>query len=611
MDKSIYKRLYSLVSGYWPFLVVSSLSAFIYVAFNGFSVWLTATLFNNILTDFDELIKSQALLSESKDSINDQLKFWTNQLILRQTAIDSLRVLCFTLIGSFLIKNFFLYIKNIALTYIQFNLIKKLRAKLYTHLQYMSLSFFDKRQTGELSSIVINDVSNMRVAFGTSFHKLFVEPINILVFITLLFIINVKLALLSIVIVPLTGVVVVIIGKSIRRRSRRTAEKIARIMGIMSENLNSIRIVKSFAMEDFETNRFKEEQDRHYALDLRQAKLRLISSPITEMIGAFIAVILLWIGGYDVLVSNEMSSEDFIRFILILFSVLQPIRSLSNVSINLQKGFASADRVFDVLDTQPSIVSKPKAIKIEDVKEQITFKNVDFNYEGTENILEDISFSMEKGTVTALVGASGAGKSTIADLIPRFYDAVNGKIEIDGIDIKNLDINSMRKVMGIVSQETILFNDTIGSNIKYGLQNVDDRQLEEAAKNANALDFILEQPHGFETMIGEKGVRLSGGQRQRIAIARAILKNPSILILDEATSSLDTESEYLVQRAIDNLMADRTVLVIAHRLTTVENADAIVVMKDGQIVDNGSHEDLLKKDGIYKRLYKKQFKKQH
>jgi len=611
MDKSIYKRLYSLVSGYWPFLVVSSLSAFIYVAFNGFSVWLTATLFNNILTDFDELIKSQALLSESKDSINDQLKFWTNQLILRQTAIDSLRVLCFTLIGSFLIKNFFLYIKNIALTYIQFNLIKKLRAKLYTHLQYMSLSFFDKRQTGELSSIVINDVSNMRVAFGTSFHKLFVEPINIIVFITLLFIINVKLALLSIVIVPLTGVVVVIIGKSIRRRSRRTAEKIARIMGIMSENLNSIRIVKSFAMEDFETNRFKEEQDRHYALDLRQAKLRLISSPITEMIGAFIAVILLWIGGYDVLVSNEMSSEDFIRFILILFSVLQPIRSLSNVSINLQKGFASADRVFDVLDTQPSIVSKPKAIKIEDVKEQITFKNVDFNYEGTENILEDISFSMEKGTVTALVGASGAGKSTIADLIPRFYDAVNGKIEIDGIDIKNLDINSMRKVMGIVSQETILFNDTIGSNIKYGLQNVDDRQLEEAAKNANALDFILEQPHGFETMIGEKGVRLSGGQRQRIAIARAILKNPSILILDEATSSLDTESEYLVQRAIDNLMADRTVLVIAHRLTTVENADAIVVMKDGQIVDNGSHEDLLKKDGIYKRLYKKQFKKQH
>ena len=608
MEKSIYRRLYDLVAGYWPFLLASSISAFIYVAFNGLSVWLTATLFNNILTDFDELIKTQSLLASSKASLNDQLKFWTNKLILRDTAIESLRVLCYTLIASFLIKNIFLYIKNISLTYIQFNLIKKLRAQLYSHLQSLSLSFFDKRQTGELSSIVINDVSNMRVAFGTSFHKLFVEPINILVFISLLFIINLKLALLSIIIVPLTGAVVVVIGKSIRRRSRRTAEKIARIMGIMSENLNSIRIIKSFAMETFETNRFKQEQERHYNLDLRQAKLRLISSPVTEMIGAFIAVILLWIGGHDVLVSNDMTSEDFIRFILILFSVLQPIRSLSKVGINLQNGFASADRVFNVLDTVPAIVSKPNAIKIKDVKDEITFNNVGFNYDGTDRILKDISFTMKKGTITALVGASGAGKSTIADLIPRFYDVINGKIEIDGNDIRDLDINSLRKMMGIVSQETILFNDTIGSNIKYGLQSVTDDQLQKAAKNANAYDFISEQPNGFETVIGEKGVRLSGGQRQRIAIARAILKNPSILILDEATSSLDTESEYKVQKAIDNLMADRTVLVIAHRLSTVETADKIVVMEDGEIADFGSHQDLLKKDGVYTRLYKKQFK---
>ncbi|MEL0337386.1 MAG: ABC transporter ATP-binding protein [bacterium] len=608
MDRSIYKRLYKLVSGYWPFLVLSSLSAFIYVAFNGLSVWLTATLFNNILTDFDELIMNQNILASSKVSLNDQLKYWTNELILRSTAIESLKVLCYTLIGSFLIKNFFLYIKNISLTYIQFNLIKKLRAQLYTHLQNMSLSFFDKRQTGELSSIVINDVSNMRVAFGTSFHKLFVEPINIIVFISLLFIINLKLALLSIVIVPLTGAVVVVIGKSIRRRSKRTAEKIARIMGMMSENLNSIRIVKSFAMEAFETVRFKKEQERHYALDLRQARLRLVSSPITEMIGAFIAVILLWIGGHDVLVSRDMNSEDFIRFILILFSVLQPIRSLSNVGINLQKGFASAERVFEVLDTVPPITSKANAIIISDVKNDIVFKNVTFNYDGTESILKDISFMMKKGTVTALVGASGAGKSTVADLIPRFYDVASGAIEIDGTDIRDLNIKSMRKMMGIVSQETILFNDSIGANIKYGLQSVTDDQLYEAAKNANAYDFILDQPNGFDTIIGEKGVRLSGGQRQRIAIARAILKNPSILILDEATSSLDTESEFLVQKAIDNLMEDRTVLVIAHRLTTVENADTIVVMKDGKIADSGSHKDLLEKDGVYTRLYKKQFK---
>ena len=609
MSNSVTNRLFKLVIPYWPLLVVSTLSAFIYVAFNGLSVWLTASLFNNILTDFEDLIVNQNALRNAKISINDQLKYWTNELILRDTALESLKVLCYTIIGSFLFKNIFLYIKNIALTYIQFNIITKLRVRLYAHLQAMSLSYFDKSQSGELSSIVLNDVSNMRVAFGTSFHKLFVEPINIILFIVLLLIINLKLALIAIIIVPLTGAIVIMIGKSIRRKSKRTAEKIARIMSIMTENLNSIRVVKSFSMESFETDRFTNEQDRYYQLIFRRAKLRLISSPITEMIGAFIGVCLLWIGGHDVLVTHNMNSEDFIRFILILFSVLGPIRNLSNVNIELQKGFASADRVFGVLDTPASIVSKLDAKTINEFNDQISFNNVCFNYEGTERVLKDISFNMDKGTVTALVGSSGAGKSTVADLIPRFYDVVEGSVTIDGVDIRDIELNSLRMLMGIVSQETILFNDTLGSNIKYGLQSVSNERLKEAAKNANALDFINEQPQGFETIIGEKGVRLSGGQRQRIAIARGILKNPPILILDEATSSLDTQSEHLVQTAIDNLMADRTVLVIAHRLTTVENADSILVMDAGQIVAYGTHQELLSQDGIYTRLYNKQFKK--
>ena len=609
MSNLVTNRLFKLVIPYWPLLVVSTLSAFIYVAFNGLSVWLTASLFNNILTDFEDLIVNQNALRNAKISINDQLKYWTNELILRDTALESLKVLCYTIIGSFLFKNIFLYIKNIALTYIQFNIITKLRVRLYAHLQAMSLSYFDKSQSGELSSIVLNDVSNMRVAFGTSFHKLFVEPINIILFIVLLLIINLKLALIAIIIVPLTGAIVIMIGKSIRRKSKRTAEKIARIMSIMTENLNSIRVVKSFSMESFETDRFTKEQDRYYQLIFRRAKLRLISSPITEMIGAFIGVCLLWIGGHDVLVTHNMNSEDFIRFILILFSVLGPIRNLSNVNIELQKGFASADRVFGVLDTPVSIVSKLDAKTINELNDQISFNNVCFNYEGTERVLKDISFNMDKGTVTALVGSSGAGKSTVADLIPRFYDVVEGSVTIDGVDIRDIELNSLRMLMGIVSQETILFNDTLGSNIKYGLQSVSNERLEEAAKNANALDFINEQPQGFETIIGEKGVRLSGGQRQRIAIARGILKNPPILILDEATSSLDTESEHLVQTAIDNLMADRTVLVIAHRLTTVENADSILVMDAGQIVAYGTHQELLSQDGIYTRLYNKQIKK--
>ena len=609
MSNSVTNRLFKMVISYWPLLIVSTISAFIYVAFNGLSVWLTASLFNNILTDFEDLIINHDNLRNTKVTINDQLKYWTNELILRDTALESLKVLCYTIIGSFLFKNIFLYLKNIALTYIQFNLITKLRVRLYAHLQRMSLSYFDRSQSGELSSIVLNDVSNMRVAFGTSFHKLFVEPINIILFVALLLIINLKLALIAIIIVPLTGAIVIFIGRSIRRKSKRTAEKIARIMSIMAENLNSIRVVKSFSMESFETDRFTNEQERYYQLIFRRAKLRLISSPITEMIGAFIGVCLLWIGGHDVLVAQSMNSEDFIRFILILFSVLGPIRNLSNVSVELQKGFASADRVFEVLDTPVSIISKPNATTISELNDQISFNNVSFNYDGNDRVLKDVSFNMKKGTVTALVGSSGAGKSTIADLIPRFYDVVDGSVTMDGVDIRDIEINSLRRLMGIVSQETILFNDTIKSNIKYGLQSVSDQRLEEAAKNANALDFIKEQPEGFETMIGEKGVRLSGGQRQRIAIARGILKNPPLLILDEATSSLDTESEHLVQTAIDNLMAERTVLVIAHRLTTVENADSILVMDSGQIVASGTHQELLSQEGLYTRLYNKQFKK--
>ena len=607
MSNTVYKRLFMLAMPYWPLLLLSTLFAFIYVAFNGLSVWLTASLFNNILIDFDKLLASQHLVIPENFSLNDQLKYWTNNLILRDTALESLKVLCLTLLFSILIKNISLYIKNISLTYIQYGILKKLSIRLYSHLQHMSLSYFDKNKSGELASIMVNDVSNMRAAVSISFQKLFVEPINILVFICLLFIINIKLALVATIIVPLTGVVIVYIGKSIRRKSKRTSEKIANIMGMMTENLNSIRIVKSFNMEKFETERFISEQKRYYRLLLRRAKLTTFSSPITELIGTTIGVVLLWTGSYEVLVNHSMNSEDFIRFILILFSVLGPIRSLSNVSIQLQAGVASADRVFDVLDAPVTIYSKPESKNIKEFKERIVFENVGFNYENSKNILKDVSFNINKGTMMALVGASGAGKSTIADLIPRFYDVISGKITIDGVDIKDIELGSLRNLMGIVSQETILFNDTIGANIKYGLKNISDSKLEQAAKNANALDFILKQADGFNTQIGERGIRLSGGQKQRLAIARALLRNPPILILDEATSSLDTESEYLVQKAIDALMVQRTVLVIAHRLSTIKKADSIIVMDNGQISAVGKHKDLLKENEIYSKLYNKQF----
>ena len=603
MSQSIYSRLGRLIFPYWPVLLVSTISALIYVVFNSLSIWLTASLINNILTDFDKLVENHRALSNEINSLNDQLKYWTNELILRDSPLETVKILCIIILAVFIIKNIFLYIKNICLTYVQYNLITKIRNDLYHHFHNLSLSFFDRTKSGELTSIVVTDVSNMRIALGTSFHKLFVEPINILMFISLLFIINTKLAIYATAIIPITAMIIFWIGRSIRRKSRRTAKQIAGIMGIITEILNSIRVVKAFGTEDIERKRFKQEQDRYYNLISERARLRLITSPITETIGAMIGVSLLWVGGVDVLVTGTMSSEDFIRFILILFSVLGPVRLLSNVSVNLQMGVASAERVFNILDTPPDIIEKPDALDLKDFSKEIQFDSVGFNYDGGGKVLSDVSFSIHKGSIVAIVGPSGAGKSTIADLIPRFYEVKEGAITIDGQDIRDIKLFSLRDKMGIVTQETILFDETIEFNITYGISESTEEDLIASAKAANAYDFIQDQPNGFQTVIGEKGVKLSGGQRQRIAIARAIFNNPPFLILDEATSALDTKSERLVQNALDNLMKNRTVLVIAHRLSTVKNADQIIVMDVGKIIQKGTHQELIQNDGLYNHLY--------
>ena len=573
------------------------------------SVWLTASLINNILSDFNKLVTEQAQFESSSFlTLNEKLKYWTNGLILRDTAKETLKMLCVSILIIFLLKNVFLYIKNITLTVVQFRLITELRDKLYIQFHKLSLSFFDKQKSGELTSIVVNDVGNMRQALTTGFQRIFVEPINILAFTSLLFIINWKLAAIAITIIPLAGFVIVNISRSIRRKSRRTAAKIAGITNIITETLTSMRVVKAFAMEDYEIDRYTNETKNYYHLIFRRALLRSLAPPITETLGVIIGIALLWIGGKEVLNAQGLTSEDFIRFILIMFSALQPVRSLSNVFSEIQVGAASAERVFGILDTKPAIIDSDSAIEDIAFNKNLEFDHVFFQYnDEEEQVLEDISFSLTKGSIVALVGVSGAGKSTIADLIPRFYDVLEGAFSIDGLDIRDIKIKSLRDLLGIVGQEVILFNDSIKNNIQYGLKNVNRDQIAAAAKMANAIEFIEDMPLGFETVIGEKGVKLSGGQKQRIAIARAILKNPPILILDEATSSLDTESEQLVQQAIEQLMKDRTVLVIAHRLSTVRNANKIIVMEKGRIVEKGKHSELYQKDGVYRRLYKLQF----
>jgi len=600
--------MFKLVINQWPYLLLSTLAALVYVALNSASIWLIASLINNIVMDFEQLLADHTRLAEQGAlSLNEKLKFWSNGLIIRDTAQDTLKVLCLTIMVVFLAKNVFLYLKNISMTLVQYHLITEMRNRLYKHFNSQSLSYFHQKKSGELTSIIINDVANLRRALGTSFHQLLVEPINLLAFTVLLFIINWKLALISIVIVPISGITIMTIGRSIRRKSRRTAAMIAGITNIITETFSSIRVVKAFAMEGYEVQRFFKETHKYFKLILRRAKLRLLASPITETLGVMMGVLLLWVGGMEVLSGKGLTPEDFLRFILLLFAMMDPLRKLSNVNVELQAGAASAERIFAILETPPTIVDKFDAVIIDTFKDKIQINDVSFKYESDDTILKNISFEIKKGSAVALVGSSGAGKSTLADLIPRFYDVNQGAIEIDGQDIRHVTLNSLRRLMGIVTQETILFNDTVKANIAYGQKDVDDEQVIAAAKAANALEFIEELPKGLDTVIGEKGVKLSGGQRQRLAIARAIMKNPPILILDEATSALDTESERLVQEALETLMTDRTVLVIAHRLSTVTNADKIIVMEKGLIKEMGTHDELIQKNGLYSNLYNIQF----
>lgn len=600
--------MFKLVIQHWPYLLVSTLAALIYVVLNSASIWLTASLINNILMDFQQLLADHSQFTgKGTLTLNEKLKYWTNSLILRETPHETLKILCISIMVVFLTKNVFLYMKNFFMTLVQFHLITDLRNRLYKHFNALSFSYFDQKKSGELTSIVINDVANLRRALGSSFHQLLVEPINLLAFILLLFIISWKLALLSIIILPIAGLTILSIGRSIRRKSKRTAAMIAGITNIITETLSSIRVVKAFAMEEYEVQRFFKETHHYFQLILRRAKLRLLASPITETIGVMIGVLLLWVGGLEVLSGEGLTPEDFLRFILLLFAMMDPLRKLSKVNVALQTGAASAERVFSILDTPPTIVDKVDAVKIDSFKEKIRINNVSFNYESDDKVLKNISFEIEKGSIVALVGSSGAGKSTLADLIPRFYDVNNGGITIDGHDVRDLSLNSLRRLMGVVTQETILFNDTVRANIAYGQKDVYDDQVISAAKAANALEFINDLADGFETVIGEKGIKLSGGQRQRLAIARAIMKNPPILILDEATSALDTESERLVKKALETLMANRTVLVIAHRLSTVMNANKIILLDKGEIKEVGTHNELMEKEGLYSNLYNIQF----
>jgi len=544
--------------------------------------------------------------NQSKGIYNFYEKISGLLIVPSASPIAQLKSLCIVLVSCFILKNIFYYINNISLAYVQNKMIKDFRNKYFQQVQSLPLSFFDKSKTGELSSIFMGDISTMRTTFTQTIQNLINEPINIIVISIMLFSISSKLTLISFISIPFSAFVIIKLGQSIKRKVLRTSIQNAGILNIFQETVSSIRIVKAFSMQSQEMKKFAKENLKFFKLFFKYDMVRFLIAPANDIIGICIGVLLLWIGGTEVLIYKTLDPNNFMKFIIFLFAMLQPIRRLSGVNTNIQSGLASASRVFGILDKKSDIVEIQDAIKIKTFNKSISFKDVSFSYiKGTE-VLKDINTSLKKGKTYAIVGPSGSGKSTFIDLIPRFYDVSKGSILIDSVDIKDLNINSLRRLIGIVTQDVMLFNDTIFNNVKYGSENKSYQDVIEACKNANAIDFINELPEKFDTIVGERGVKLSGGQKQRISIARAILKNPEILIFDEATSSLDSESEEKVQRAIDSLIRNRTVLIIAHRLSTIKNADEIIVMEKGKIIEIGNHKELIHLKGRYATLYELQ-----
>jgi subfamily B ATP-binding cassette protein MsbA len=590
---------------YWPLLLLSIIISFLVVNFETLSVWFGASLVQTLFNP-DQVHMTQPQMSIS--NINEILKYYTYRLIQRSNPFDSLKFVCLLMAGTFLLKNLFIYLKALVVAKLKLNIVRDMRNQLYNHALKLPVSHYDRTRSGEIISLIVNDIATVNEAMTGTFDKLFVEPLRVIVFTATLFMINVNLTLAVFIIFPTIGVLTTLIGKSVRRRSRRVLEHQAGLQSILHETVSGIRAVKMFNMHEQEYGKFRKENQKFIHHSFHSTSLGSISSPLTEVLGVVVVIILLWYGGQQVLTHSGFSSEDFVRFLLFLFVTFTPLKALTNIHNTLQRGFAAAERVFAVLDTAVESLTQKKSSAMPSFKSEIALNSVHFTYPGTtEQVLHSVNLSIKKGSIVALVGSSGAGKSTILDLLPRFYDVNSGSITVDGEDVRLMDLVELRHLFGIVSQETVLFNETIFNNIAYGTDDATREMVVHAAKVANAWEFIEKLPDELNTVIGERGVMLSGGQRQRLSIARAILRNPPVLILDEATSALDTESELLVQNAINHLMENRTALVVAHRLSTIRHADIIIVLEKGRIVEQGSHEELLILNNRYKYFFDIQF----
>lgn len=515
---------------------------------------------------------------------------------------QALLFVCMFIASAILIGNTFRYLERIIASLVRLDVVKNIRSAIFRNVTRMQMSYFNEQRKGDLISRFTNDVAEVESAVMNSLKAVLKEPITLIIYFGVLFFISAKLTLFTLIVVPVIGGVLGEIVRRLKKQARESQESLGRVVNILDETFGGMRVVKAFNARSYIMSKMEEENKHNQDVNISMSYKNELASPVSEFLGVCVVSLVIYFGGQLVLGDDaNLDGATFFSFLAVFASIIQPVKAFSQGLTQLQKGMASARRIFEIIDMQPAIEDKAGAIELKDFSDSIEFKGVSFAYD-QKPVLKDINLRIPKGKMIALVGPSGGGKSTLADLVPRFYDAGSGELLIDGRPLKDYQIESLRRQMGVVTQESILFNDTIYNNIAFGMNTATKESVIEAAKIANAHSFIMQTEHGYDTVIGERGSKLSGGQRQRLSIARAVLKNPPILIMDEATSALDSESEKLVQEALFNLMKNRTSLVIAHRLSTIQHADEIVVVQDGRIIERGTHSQLIGRDGLYRKL---------